>query len=302
MSKNYLTEAFKEMELLEESKSFGFNKQGAEDLGKFLEDDTLDDFEVIIDPEATNKDELQDSYIGKVILGCDVCHSMIYKDPTDIIVDEESHMGNVGELCPYCITGDGYKVVGKVAPYEDITVEAPEDVEVKVDGKTIDSVEAEEDDNLDEAIEKDQKYPVAIDKAPAATINESIAEKRKQKLKENTIKEELSNMEKIKRAFPEINFDAPVTEGASDNKFTWKEVDGEIIIFDSGKEKEKFADKEAAEDAGYDLDSMEEVVDKALTDDQKYPIKSPISESMEDISITTEDTVIKVKATPRADK
>ena len=305
MSKNYLTEAFKEMELLEESKSFGFNKQGAEDLGKFLEDDTLDDFEVIIDPEATNKDELQDSYIGKVILGCDVCHSMIYKDPTDIIVDEESHMANVGELCPYCFTGDGYKVVGKVAPYEDITVEAPEDVEVKVDGKTIDSVEAEEDDNLDEAIEKDQKYPVAIDKAPAATINESIAEKRKQKLKEsfsNTIKEELSNMEKIKRAFPEINFDAPVTEGASDNKFTWKEVDGEVIIFDSGKEKEKFADKEAAEDAGYDLDSMEEVVDEALTDDQKYPIKSPISESMEDISITTEDTVIKVKATPRADK
>ena len=341
MSKNYLTEAFKEMELLEESKSFGFNKQGAEDLGKFLEDDTLDDFEVIIDPEATNKDELQDSYIGKVILGCDVCHSMIYKDPTDIIVDEESHMANVGELCPYCFTGDGYKVVGKVAPYEDITVEAPEDVEVKVNGKTINSVEAEEDDNLDEAIEKDQKYPVAIDKAPAATINESIARKRKQKLKEglsNTIKEGqryslgdarefrvtdiynssntdkelelaeilpggneygetitlkfsdfqnklksgkykllgeslnklregLSNMEKIKRAFPEINFDAPVTEDIDNYN-----------------------------------DDEEDIVDEALTDDQKYPIKSPISESMEDISITTEDTVIKVKATPRADK
>ena len=355
MSKNYLTEAFKEMELLEESKSFGFNKQGAEDLGKFLEDDTLDDFEVIIDPEATNKDELQDSYIGKVILGCDVCHSMIYKDPTDIIVDEESHMANVGELCPYCFTGDGYKVVGKVAPYEDITVEAPEDVEVKVNGKTINSVEAEEDDNLDEAIEKDQKYPVAIDKAPAATINESIAEKRKQKLKENTIKEELSNMEKIKRAFPEINFDAPVTKVPSKRKVgavkesvateleeelsnseklfrafpELREPIKESVVSSEIMSTEEFLDwhdnkvnpkddfgklkqiyhifqlNGCSEDADVDVcydacddKQKREIMDIILTESCKKSIK----EGMEDISITTDDQVIKVKATPRADK
>ena len=45
-----------------------------------------------------------------------------------------------------------------------------------------------------------------------------------------------------------------------------------------------------------------------LEDSQRYPIESPapaqtgLREGMEDISITTDDTVIKVKATPREDK
>ena len=45
-----------------------------------------------------------------------------------------------------------------------------------------------------------------------------------------------------------------------------------------------------------------------LEDSQRYPIESPapaqtgLREGMEDISITTDDQVIKVKATPRADK
>ena len=272
MSKNYLTEAFKEMELLEESKSFSFNKQGAEDLSGFLEDDTLDDFEVVIDPEATNEDELQDSYIGKVILGCDVCHSMIYKAPEDIVIDKTSQMANVGELCPYCFTGDGYKVIGKVAPYKEITVETPSDknIKVKVDGKVIDNdPETEEDrDDLDEEIQPDQKYPV---KSP---ISESI------KGNKEKIDEELTNMEKIMRAFPEIGSDEPVTEDVDDT------------ATDEEKIKVKFSPS--------DVD--DEDLDEAIEKDQKYPVKSPISESMEDISITTEDTVIKVKATPRADK
>ena len=122
MSKNYLTEAFKEMELLD-SDSFSFDKAGAEKLGNFMEDDTLDDFETVIDPEASTEEDLEASYIGKGILACDVCQSMIYKDMDQITIDEESQLANVGELCPYCFNGDGFKVVGKVAPFEDITVE-----------------------------------------------------------------------------------------------------------------------------------------------------------------------------------
>ena len=160
MSKNYLTEAFKELDLLE-SQSFDVDKKGTSELEDFLEDDSLDDFEVVIDPEAETEEDLQKSYMGKAILMCDVCHSMIYKDPAEIVIDEESQLANVGELCPYCFTGDGYKVVGKVAPYEEVTVEAEKPVEVKVDGE-----EVEVEDKIDEKIQQDQKFPVDHKKAP----------------------------------------------------------------------------------------------------------------------------------------
>ena len=113
---NYLKEAFKELELLNEE-TFSFDKDGAAELKKFYDGDTTDDYESIIDPEAETKDELEDSYEGKVIVACKICHGMQYKDPQDIVIDEESDYVNVGEECPACSSVDGYKIVGQVAPY-----------------------------------------------------------------------------------------------------------------------------------------------------------------------------------------
>ena len=113
---NYLKEAFKELELLNEE-TFSFDKDGAAELKKFYDGDTTDDYESIIDPEAETKDELEDSYEGKVIIACKICHGMQYKDPQDIVIDEESDYVNVGEECPACSSVDGYKIVGQVAPY-----------------------------------------------------------------------------------------------------------------------------------------------------------------------------------------
>lgn len=172
MSKNYLTEAFKELDLLE-SQSFDVDKKGTSELEDFLEDDSLDDFEVVIDPEAETEEDLQKSYMGKAILMCDVCHSMIYKDPAEIVIDEESQLANVGELCPYCFTGDGYKVVGKVAPYEEVTVEAEKPVEVKVDGE-----EVEVEDKINEKIQQYQKFPVDHKKAPVMEGKKRLKEFR----------------------------------------------------------------------------------------------------------------------------
>lgn len=220
MSKNYLSEAFKEMELLE-SDSFSFNKTGAAELGNFMEDDTLDDFETVIDPEALTEDELQDSYIGMGILACDVCHSMIYKAIEEIAIDEESQLANVGQLCPYCFNGDGFKIVGKVAPFEDITVETDsDDVNVKVDGKDVEVSPAEVDEmKVEEEIESEQKFPV---QSPIGEVREDLQKAPRKRW--TRVTEEVNN---------------------SENELT---------------------------------------------------------EGMEDISITTDDTVIKVKATPREDK
>ena len=234
MAKNLLAEAFEQLDLVD-SGEFDFSKKGAEELAKFKEDDAFEDFETVIDPNATCEEELQDSYIGQVILGCDVCNSMIYKAPEEVIIDEESHMANVGECCPYCFETDGFKVIGKVAPFEEVSVEVAGgegEPTVKVDGKDVSVEDAPE--AVEEEIEAEQKYPV----------QSPIAESVEEPLEEAKVEEKLSNREKLLRAFPELNFDRPVRES----------------------------------------------VQEALT------------EGMEDISITTDDQVIKVKATPRADK
>ena len=210
MSKSYLAEAFEELELVDDSKltgTFDFDKKGAEDLKKFMEDDTFNDFETVIDPEAETEEDLQDSYIGMGILGCDICHSMIYKPVEEIVIDEETHMANVGECCPYCYERDGFKIIGKVAPFEDISVEVEktEDGEevpeptVKVNGKDVPVEEAPE--KEEEALTAEQKYPV---QSPISeNINKKIVSKRR--IQEST------NSEKLFKAFPDLESDGSET-------------------------------------------------------------------------------------------
>ena len=246
MSRNYLAEAFEQLDLIDNGGEFSLDKKGVENLEKFMEDDVFNDFETVIDPEATTEDELKDSYIGMGILGCEVCHSMIYKPVEEITVDEETQMANVGECCPYCYERDGFKIIGKVAPFEEVSVEVTNNKEdeevpeptVKVNGKDVPVEEAPA--KEEEALTAEQKYPV---QSPISEdINSKIPSKRKlgavMESVTTKLEEELSNSEKLFRAFPEL----------------------------------------------------------------REPIKESINEGMEDISITTDDQVIKVKATPRTDK
>ena len=303
MSTNYLTEAFKELELLatvdldKEDKltaTFDFDKKGAEDLGKFMEDDTFKDFETVIDPEATTEDELQDSYIGMGILGCEICHSMIYKPVEEIVIDEETQMANVGECCPYCYERDGFKIIGKVAPFEEVSVEVEktEDGEevpeptVKVNGKDVpvDEAPAKE----EEALTAEQKYPV---QSPVSeNINKKIVSKRR--IQEST------NSEKLFRAFPDLEADGSETPIA-----TTKPVKQKPTKIRKGSNVDKlfttfpFLKENKVEE---ELSNSEKLF-RAFPE-LREPIKESINEGMEDISITTDDQIIKVKATPREDK
>ena len=127
---SYLNENFKPFSALSED-TFSVTKDGLEDLKDFIDDDITDETVDIIDAEASTEDELQDSYIGKVILDCNVCHSKLYKDIEDIHVDEESNSVNIDEECPYCYSTDGYKVVGKVVPYGEDCCEETCDHKIK---------------------------------------------------------------------------------------------------------------------------------------------------------------------------
>ena len=93
---NFLNEAFKKLDALNED-TFDLTSDGIEELKDFKETDKVDDTVFIIDPEAKDEDELEDSYIGKIILECDVCHSLIYKDKEDVHVDDETQEANADE-------------------------------------------------------------------------------------------------------------------------------------------------------------------------------------------------------------
>jgi uncharacterized damage-inducible protein DinB len=117
-----LTEAFRALDALNED-TFSVSDNGIQKLSEFEQnDDLIDDIEVI-DPEADTEEDLSDSYIGKVILDCSVCHSKLYKDVSEVNVDEEAQLANVGEECPYCYTSEGFKVIDEVAAYEEASQE-----------------------------------------------------------------------------------------------------------------------------------------------------------------------------------
>ena len=300
MAKSLLAEAFEQLDLVD-SGEFDFSKKGAEELAKFQDDDAFEDFETVIDPNAHSEEELQDSYIGMVILGCDVCNSMIYKAPEEVIIDEESQMANVGECCPYCFETDGFKVIGKVAPFEDISAEVTKNTEeneekpeptVKVNGKDIPVDEAPE--KEEEAIESAQKYPV---QSPIAEglFNKTVGEKLKAALK------------KIRSKDKTIGRDldtGKITKWNTSDKSVLDLINEFNALIDEATAEEIQALREAKVDE--DLSNKEKLLRAfpELNFDRpvRESVENNLTEGMEDISITTDDQVIKVKATPRADK
>ncbi len=129
---DYLAEAFKALDDVEDvmpclhEEMFTVDSDGLSELADFeVESEKAEDKKRVIDPEAKNEEELKSSYVGKVIIDCNQCHSKIYKDKEDIVIDGED--ANKEEECPYCFATEGFKVVGEVAPYTETKV----DVEVE---------------------------------------------------------------------------------------------------------------------------------------------------------------------------
>lgn len=159
----HMLEAFRALNALNED-VFSLDADGVGKLSDFTQTDDLEDDVQIIDPEAETKDDLQDNYIGKVILDCCVCHSKLYKDPSEVNVDEDGELANVGEECPYCFTPDGFKVIGEVVAFEGNKEEA-EEAEDDSAPESEDSQEQPEDEepveeNLKEGLIGDINVPI----------------------------------------------------------------------------------------------------------------------------------------------
>lgn len=160
MNKQSLSEAFKAMELLNEE-TFDLDDTNVyDDLQDFIIDDNDNEIS-IIDMNAETQDDLLDDYVGQVILDCCVCHSKIYKDKDEIVIDDETQCANIDEECPYCSSMDGFKIIGEVAPYSET------EVEVEVEEKD------EDEDEIDDDIETEEEKETVEESLKSKKLNES---------------------------------------------------------------------------------------------------------------------------------
>ena len=173
MGQMYIEEAFKRLNLLEDDYSYSEDQQ-LELLNSFVSDD-IDDIpeEEIIDVEAETCDDLQDNYIGKVIIECDCCHTRLYKDQEDLILgssEDGVELFNVDEECPVCHTTSGYRVIGKIEQYSDDAHKEDEeehDEEPEEEVEKPEEVEEPEDDEFEEEVHEALKEALDGDRCVA---------------------------------------------------------------------------------------------------------------------------------------
>ena len=151
---NYFKEAFQKLNLLEQDFDITADVGKVDELKSFVADDKEAVIEEpVYDVKAENEEELEDEYIGKVILECECCHSKFYKDPDEVIIDPETSLANIEEECPLCNSSSGYTVIGKIEPF---TMEEPteEEVEMEVEDDVVDDViEEPEEEEVEESLQ-----------------------------------------------------------------------------------------------------------------------------------------------------
>ena len=156
-----INEAFKRLSLLEDDFDFSSPDIGKiDELRSFVADD-IDEIqeEPIIDVEAKDENDLADNYIGKVVLECTCCHSRMYKNEEDVIVDQETGYANMEDACPVCNNELGYTVIGKIEPFDkDRDIEAEAEEAEPVEETPVEEVEeTEEKEVTEESLEETDK-------------------------------------------------------------------------------------------------------------------------------------------------
>lgn len=268
MSLDYINEAFKKLDFLSEE-MFTTDSYGINNLNSFIEND--DDIVVpVIDAEATSTDDLKDSYLGKVIINCNVCHSHIFEEKDNIEINDEGNV-NFDIPCPYCGEEEGFTVIGEIAPY---SANSTDDVKVDVEA---------DDDITDES-----------------EINESFTDSH-----------ELSNVEKLIRAFPgefdhlidrSIEVDEQLTESMNNVNVETDDTIVNVQSDENGKVTVSTEPKEASSDVTdetivplsdetlSEISSEDELID--TTDPSEFGDASELSDSTEEeIELEPEEIV-----------
>ena len=225
---NYLSEAFKKLDFLTEEEFSLQDTAGLDDMDQLLKT-PASNIANVIDPEAETEDELEDTYIGKVILHCPVCNSMIYKDLEDIVKDDVEEVVNIGEECPYCYTSEGFKVIGIVSPFEETSEEEEQEDETEDTAEEENEPEEQVDEELTEEFEKvevateNQKVTLDADDDGKLTIEAEPVESEED--------EEEEEEEVLAPVPDEVADDIEAT--ANNSEFEDEEVEYDVEDFDS---------------------------------------------------------------------
>ena len=216
----YLQEAFKAFEELNEDVFDISTVDGLEKAKEFEDEPVWDDREeeIIIDPLAETEEELQKDYIGKAILQCEICQSMIYKNPDEVVIDEETELANVDEVCPFCQSEDGFKVIGEIKEFRDDEEceekheeEEAEESEEPVEEKSEEVEEVEEPIEDEEEIEesiKTRKRVRTENLKEAQSLKAKMARKAQKDPLDDIDAEKDNKIEKAKNEFKKAKDDA----------------------------------------------------------------------------------------------
>ena len=125
--------------------------------------------EKIVDLDANSEEELEPSYVGKVVVQCPQCMTLFYKKPEDIEKSEEDpSVVNVEEVCQHCGNDSGYTLIGKIdaASEEDISTSEEElesTEEADTEKEEEDASETEETVEEEESAESEEDLKLNLD-------------------------------------------------------------------------------------------------------------------------------------------
>ena len=264
---NYIAEAFQKLSLVEDDFNISTDVENANDLRSYIADDVdLPAEEKIIDVAAEDENDLQDTYVGKVILECSCCHTRIYKDISEVVIDDETNLANIEEVCPVCSTASGFNVLGKIEAFEDEN-KLPE--EEKVDeGPPADDIP--EDDLPDEVIKEALK-----------SVKESLAEDISEvTIKTNEGKAKVSTEDAGKVTVDLTNDDIPLKgEDESIVPLTDKE---ETTIEGNGNEEEAPVEEVPVEDEFVDLEAAETPLEDTEDEEAEEEVEESLNKNARD--------------------
>lgn len=243
-----------------------YNVNDNEDLGvakEQMEDDIakakLAKIEKIVDLNAETVDDIQPSYVGKIVIQCPQCMEKFYYDSEDIEESDDPEMVNVGEKCQHCGNEDGYMLIGKIDEVR------PEELELYTD-KVEETPEGEEEE-LEDVEEVEEETPEEEGTEEEPDLNEfdvdmeEVEEPEEEEKAEESFKPSSSN-------YLNETFDfGPEYDYLDDEEGYIDEYDDLSNIYDEGLKESAVSVDQAFKDFEADIDG-EEVEESLDYDDE----------------------------------
>lgn len=279
---NYFKDAFQKLSLLEQDFDISVDAGKTDELATFIADDReAIPEEPVFDTAAEKEDELQDNYVGKVIIECECCHSKFYKEPEDVIIDSETQLANIEEECPFCNATMGYTVIGKIEPFDE---EEPteEEVEIEVD---------------DEVVEPEEPAEEEVDEVPEEEV-EDEEEEVEESFNVGKFRKELNEKRKackdddckvVSEFLDDEDKEEPLEE-CGDNRLTEADEYPKNVLLRDKKHAVRVFNKAQEEFLlSHTPEEVMKAADEWEKDYQKAQMGESLTEDFKDVSITTDD-------------